>query len=129
MIDIIPIEQMWSSVWEVNTAGTIGNTLAQVYPGYQWWVRADAQAGYFVIQCSEINASLNTNQPWGMVMHVSKIDDHGLLRKKIVRMGGELLERASLIRGKSRENQQVKRLDGIPEAMQPMRQTKIVLAA
>ena len=129
MIDIIPIENMWSSVWEVNTAGTIGNTLAAVYPGYQWWVRADARAGYFVIQCSEINASLNTNQPWGMVMHVSKIDDHGLLRKKIVRMGGELLERASLIRGKSRENQQIKRLDGIPEEMQPMRQYKIVLPA
>jgi hypothetical protein len=121
MIEIIPIENLWTSVWEVRTAGLIGNTLADVYPGYQWWVRADARAGYFIIQCSEINASLNTNQPWGMVMHVAKIADHGLLRKKIVRMGGELLERASLIRGKSREHQEVTRMDGVPESMQPVK--------
>jgi hypothetical protein len=120
MIEIIPIENLWTSVWEVRTAGLIGNTLAEVYPNYQWWVRADTRAGYFVIQCANINAALNTNEPWGMVMHVSKIADHGLLRKKIIRMGGELLERAGMVRGTYRGDP-VTHLDGVPDRMQPVK--------
>ena len=61
-----------------------------------------------------------TNKPYGMVMHVSKMDDHGLLVKKIIRMGGELLERASLERGKSRGKVPT-HIDGLPKQYQPMK--------
>jgi len=124
-IEIVPIEQMWSSIWETNTAKTIGDTLARTYPGYQWWVRAHASRGYFVIHCGEINAVIGTNLPYGMLMHVSKIDDHGLLAKKVIRMGGELLERANLVRGKSK-GEFARRVDGLPERYQP---TRALLAA
>lgn len=119
-VEIIPIEQMWSSIWEFEKTKLIGDTLAKVYPGYQWWVRAQANAGYFVIHCGEISSVMATNKPYGMVMHVSKMDDHGLLVKKIIRMGGELLERASLERGKSRGKVPT-HIDGLPKQYQPMK--------
>lgn len=119
-VEIIPIEQMWSSIWEISKAQLLGDTLAKVYPGYQWLVRAHANRGYFVIQCAEINASLATTQPWGMLLHVNKMDDAGLLKKKIVRMGGELLERAGLVRGRS-TGDRPKQVDGVPQHQQPLR--------
>jgi hypothetical protein len=117
-IELIPIEEMWDSIWEINTTKTIGDTLARVYPGYQWWVRAHAKRGYFMIHCGEINSAMTTNLPYGMLLHVSKIDDHGLLRKKVIRMGGEFLERASLERGRNRGFAPT-RVDGLPEKHQP----------
>jgi hypothetical protein len=119
-VEIVPIEQMWSSIWEIEKTKIIGDTLAKTYPGYQWWVRARAEAGYFVIHCGEINSVMATNQPYGMLMHVSKMDDHGLLVKKIVRMGGELLERANLIRGKSKGDVPT-HIDGLPKRYQPLK--------
>ena len=119
-IEIIPIEQMWDSVWEIEKSKTIGDTLAKTYPGYQWLVRAYASRGYFVIHCAEISASLTTNQPYGMLMHVNKMDDAGILTKKIIRMGGELLERANLVRGKS-TGDAPKQVDGLPKQYQPSR--------
>ena len=118
-VEIIPIEQMWSSIWEVTKTRLIGDTLAKCYPGYQWLVRAHANRGYFVIQCADINVTLATNQPWGMLMHVSKMDDHGLLIKKIIRMGGELLERAALVRGKNKGDSP-RHVDGLPHKFQPI---------
>ncbi len=99
-------------------ARTIGSTLAGVYPGYQWWVRADVRHGFFVIHCGEINAAMASNMPYGMLMHVSKIDDAGLLRKKIIRMGGEFLERANLVRGRA-SGEMARRVDGAPDRHQP----------
>lgn len=119
-VEIIPIESMWDSIWETNKTKIIGDTLAKAYPGYQWLVRAHASRGYFVIQCGDINASLATNQPWGMLMHVRKMDDHGILVKKIIRMGGELLERANLIRGRSKGDSP-QHVDGLPKHHQPLK--------
>ena len=119
-IEIIPIEQMWDSVWEIEKSKTIGDTLAKTYPGYQWLVRAHASRGYFVIHCAEISVALTTNSPYGMLMHVNKIDDAGLLVKKIIRMGGELLERANLVRGRN-TGDSPKQVDGVPKQYQPTR--------
>lgn len=56
---------------------------------------------------------------WGMNIRVTEFDhDSAVLKKKIIMLTGEWLERAGLKRGRY-EDQEIERVEGVPEKYQP----------
>lgn len=103
---------------DIALARTIGDKLAEVYQGYHWFVNVDHEIGIVTIECGELNSVLQTNFTPKSILHTDKIHDHGILVKKVIRFCGELLERASLPRGKW-NGEYPKRVDGLKEEHQP----------
>lgn len=73
--------------------------LVKHYPGHPWIVQAFTMLGYATIR----NPSLSTK--YGMRLIFPKIFTHDDLVKKIVRFGGEFLERFSVDRKKADRDQ------------------------
>jgi hypothetical protein len=74
----------------------MANTLHQHYPGHLWAVTCDGTKGIATVR------NLGLSGKWGFVL---KLKDHSTASdwdKRIVRAGGELLERYRLTRGKLR---------------------------
>jgi hypothetical protein len=85
--------------------------LCAAYPGHPWAVRVD-QGVIFI-------RHLQFGSNWGMNVKFRNINhDAAVLKREIIRMAGEWLERAGLVRG--RENgDEIVRVEGVPDRFQP----------
>ena len=74
----------------------VGEDLARAYPGYQWMVGCNHEAGTVVIDllCDKPIGLAN----YGYLLHISSLMGAGG-QAKVMRAGGELLERFGLRRG------------------------------
>ena len=90
--------------------------LMREYPGYSW--KVDVKGGVLFVRL--LDAQLRSRRAnWGMAKKLSAMDhDAAVFEKELKFMAGEFLERANLRRAWN-QGEQIKRLEGLPEAMQP----------
>ena len=117
-IEILPPDAGTAEIADYNLSKQVGDILMEVYPGYAWLVRVNSDGGVCMIKCGQIECALAGGIMPSMVIHMQNMTDPSILRKKIIRFGGELLERANLKRGKW-SGELPKRVDGIAEQHQP----------
>lgn len=97
---------------QASEAEKVMHLLNTVYPGHPWAVRVDQ--GIIFIRHLEFGSN------WGMNLKVAEADhDAAVMRKKIIMLAGEWLERAGLRRGRWEENDGY-RVEGVPEKFQPI---------
>lgn len=65
--------------------------LAKSFPGYEWLVSSNDQTGVIDIYLPEIGGN------YAYTLHIAKLDPH---LKKVIKAGGEILERYNLRRTK-----------------------------
>lgn len=80
---------------DMSLAKEVAETLNSHYPGHLWAVTV--RGGVVVVK------DLYISSLYGVVIHVDNITDAGVRSRRVVRAGGELLERANLQRGKFTE--------------------------
>jgi len=81
---------------DFTMAKDIADTLHNHYPGHLWAV--NVRSGVATIH------ALNISSQWGFVLHYANIAHNAGERiKKVLRAGGEILERAHLVRGERRD--------------------------
>lgn len=76
---------------DVSLAKNIADVLERHYPGHLWCVNVDSRQGGVMVK------NLALSDQWGFVLHIDALDP---MLKKVVRAGGELLERWNIRRGK-----------------------------
>lgn len=82
------------------------------YPGHPWAVKCDT--GMIFIR------HLGFDGKWGMNLKVSEVDhDAAVMKKKIVMLAGEWLERVGMIRGRHDSDQEIEHVEGVPQKYQP----------
>jgi len=89
---IMDPRQLDMSPSAVTLAKNVAETLNKHYPGHLWGVNVNEAGGIVTVY----NLSLSGN--WGFVLHIKDLaiaDD----MKKVMRAGGEILERYRLRRG------------------------------
>jgi hypothetical protein len=131
----IPIETRQIEIIEPDTSDTVAGLAADIalskqvadvltlhYPGYSWLVRADHRQGVCRIMCGEIGCVVTSNFMPGMTLHTRNMTDPSITAKKIVRMAGELLERANLRRGRW-SGEFPRHVDGVLDRHQPSNAT------
>ena len=95
-------------VRDMGMARDIAETLHAHYPGHLWAV--NVKSGVATIK------ALNISSQWGMVLHYENIKGDAKVRaERVMRSGGEFLERAHLSRGKYRAGERAKVLEGAPD--------------
>ena len=99
-----------------DEAKEILNALSVAYPGHPWGVRVygDDKGGGFFIR------HLDFPSNWGMnCRHRTKMYSASSLKREVIMMAGEWLERANLKRGANRNEDEIGRVEGVPEKYQP----------
>lgn len=91
---------------DMVVAGQIMTELNRHYPGHQWDVTADHEAGVATIKL------LYENQPgrvssYGCLLHLTRFSNV-TWAKRVMMVGGELLERWNLRRGSYREGDKLR---------------------
>lgn len=87
--------------------------LTTCYPGHPWAVRVDD--GIIFIRHLAFG-----DGKWGMNLRTSEVDhDAAVMRKKIIMLAGEWLERAGIARTRFDSDQENYRVEGVPERHQP----------
>jgi hypothetical protein len=76
-------------------AKELGTELAKHYPAREWGVRVDVRGGMAVIQCLDVSKIMG--------YHLFLNDTLEVLRQKMKRIGGEILERGRMTRGRTTE--------------------------
>ena len=104
---------------DLAIASTIGAILHNTYHGYHWLGWSNHLGGLAGFNCLEINMVVRANMPPGMSFHLHKLSNHKALCKIVIRMGGELLERANLPRTRWNGDYPVK-VDGLADRHQPL---------
>lgn len=95
-----------------DEADSILGVLTTAYPGHPWGVRV-MEGGFFV-------KHLAFPHGYGMFCRIKDFDhDSAVLKKQIIMMAGEWLERANMMRGRYDADQPAGRVDGVPERFQP----------
>lgn len=79
-------------IHQMSVAKDVGDVLNQHYPNHLWAV--SWQGGVVVVKNLAISAH------YGFVLHPEKFATSSEMTRKAVEAGGELLERANMIRGK-----------------------------
>lgn len=111
---------MWGEAatpWMKAMASDILGLLDTAYPGHPWKVHVygDDTGGGFHIRHLEFDGkNWGINEPRAHLFASASE-----LRKRVINMGGELLERVRLERGRRNEAEQIKSMDGVPEKDQP----------
>ena len=118
IIEVVSPLQYDTMMREMRMAQVIGDTLAYTYPGYSWLVGANFTGGIATIEVGEINSEVLSNMSYKYVLHLHNLVDAGIARKKIIRAGGEMLERAYRPRRKW-DGLYPTRVDGVKERHQP----------
>lgn len=96
---------------QIDEAHAIIEALDCAYPGHPWAVRV-YEGGFFI-------RHLDFPSNWGMnCRNPTKFYSASSLKREVIRMAGEWLERANLKRGKWDETP-VKKLEGVPDRFQP----------
>ena len=100
-------------------AKNASNLLNQHYPGYLWAVNvnSDEKGGVMVIK----NFSISFR--YGYTLHLKKLDNK---MKKVIKAGGEILERASMARGMYNGGMP-KSIDGVQDKHQPIPELGIII--
>ena len=81
---------------DLALAAAVYHKLDAHYPGHQWRVSADHEAGIVTVQLLYTDL-LRHNAKWGYVIKIDRLNGDPTLRAA-VRAGGELLERFGLSR-------------------------------
>ena len=94
-------------------AKNIGEILHRHYPGHLWAIHVDSEGGVVNIR------NLRVSFLYGYVFHIKNLYpfDSQVVRK-VVNAGGELLERAAIVRGKS-DQQNSTHVEGVKERKTP----------
>ena len=93
-------------------AHEIIETLNVAYPNHPWYVRV-YDNGFFI-------RHMDFPKTWGINYRSGKeLYSASSMKRKIIMMGGEFLERANLKRGMGDGEQEIRRLEGVPEKEQP----------
>lgn len=99
-----------------NLAVDISRLLADHYPGHQWMVHVNSEGRVIDIKDLVVSAEYG----YRILACVKRKDGKGWysktheeLRQEAIMAGGELLERAGLVRGKLDQNSRVDFVDGI----------------
>ena len=99
---------------QIDEAHGILEVLTFAYPGHPWAVRV-YDGGFFIR-----NLAFQAN--WGMCC---KFKDTGHswseMKREIILMAGEWLERAGLKRGRYDADQEIEHLEGVPAKYQPLK--------
>lgn len=88
-------------------AKNASETLNKHYPGHLWAVHVNSEGGVMVIKNFRISFQ------YGMVLHLRNVYQDPTL-KRVIRAGGELLERARMARGRA-NGEQATMLEGIEQ--------------
>lgn len=95
-----------------DEANSILEVLSFAYPGHPWGVRV-YDGGFFI-------RHLDFPQNWGMnVKYKDVAHDAAVMKREIIFMAGEWLERAGIPRGRYDADQETQRVEGVPEKDQP----------
>lgn len=91
-----------------SKASEVMKMLCDAYPGHPWHVRIGR--GVIIIK------HLKLSTQFGMCRHYDRVTfDAGVLKRDIIGAAGEFLERAGLTRGRAKEGDYAKSVDGVPE--------------
>lgn len=118
-INIEPVEGHQLADLELATRAV--NLLAKNYPGYHWrvWLHDDEFGGVMYVINMDVCAALFSNNLYGYVLKLSRVYGDPSLRC-VLMAGGEILERARLIRGRS-NGAEPTHVDGIKPGQQPIK--------
>ena len=95
-----------------DEAKAILEALDTAYPNHPWGVRV--YDGGFFIRHLEFPAN------WGMnCKHTTRVYSASALKRQVILMAGEWLERAGLRRGRGEDEAPAYRVEGVPEKYQP----------
>lgn len=95
-----------------DEAETILGVLSFAYPGHPWGVRV-YDGGFFI-------RHLAFPSNWGMNCKFSELGhDWAVMKRTIILRAGEWLERANMARGRYDAEQEIVRVEGVPERDQP----------
>lgn len=95
-----------------DTANQILQLLDVCYPNHPWAVRVGD--GFIFIR----HLAFGTN--WGMNIKTKEVDhDAAVLRRKVIMLAGEWLERAGLRRGVGEDQINPYKVEGVPDIYQP----------
>ena len=95
-----------------NEAEAILFVLTDIYPGHPWAVRV-YPGGFFIRHLAFPNN-------WGMnCKYRDFAHDAAVLKREIIMKAGEWLERANMRRGRYDADQEIERVEGVPEKYQP----------
>jgi hypothetical protein len=110
---VITLKYEGTNEAQAGEAKMVLETLCACYPGYCWSVRVDFD-GIFIRE-------LSFPSTWGMALRLREVDhDAAVLKRRVVMLAGEWLERANLRRGMKRDGEDLYRVEGVPELAQPL---------
>lgn len=95
--------------------------LTDFYPGHPWGVRV--YPGGFFIRNLDFPANYGMNVKYKNVAH-----DAAVMKREIIMMAGEWLERAGLKRGRDTNEDEIKHLEGAASKHQPYQEPVILEA-
>lgn len=113
MYELKTVDGHKASIHEVGLARDAANMLNKHYPGFLWAVNVNADPTGGVMQIKNYTVSYK----YGYTLHLTKLDVN---MKKVMRAGGEILERARLARGKN-AGWDPEFIDGILDKHQPIK--------
>lgn len=90
-----------SAAADIALCADVARTLEKFYPNHMWLVGADSFAGRVTVDLPYEKPVALKN--YGYLLHLSSIQAAGA-EAKVMRAGGELLERFGLTRGAATEN-------------------------
>ena len=88
-------------------AGQAMEALLGAYPGHPWHV--ESRDGCIIIKHMRLSGK------WAQIKHSTGIYSASDLKKAMVTLGGEFLERAGMTRGAVKEGEYNRKVEGIPE--------------
>lgn len=95
-----------------DEANMILDVLTRIYPGHPWGVRV-YDGGFFI-------RHLDFPANWGMNCKYRDFGhDAAVLKREVIMKAGEWLERANMKRGRCDPEQEIERVEGVPEKYQP----------
>lgn len=98
MSELIPLENAQATAIETILAKNIAEKLHKHYPGHLWAVNVDSNGGIVNI------FNMRLSGRWGFTLHLDDLYGDPDM-KKVMRAGGELLERYRLKTGKFNQDQ------------------------
>jgi len=96
---------------EEMLAKDAADALNRHYPGHLWAVNVNADEKGGVMTIKNFSVSFK----YGYTLHLAKLDP---TMKRVIKAGGEILERANLARGKS-NGEKATHVDGVKDKDQP----------
>ena len=96
MSDILAVPLHDIDPIDLTLAKTIADTLEYHYPGWAWQVNINSDGGIINVLSGVLNDRITRN--YGYVLHISDMHNYNAICKKVVMVGGEMLERANMPR-------------------------------